>query len=279
MFFSATFDSTIAEMSRLYQHKPLRVEVQAASQTALSISQYFCAVATEEDKLPVLRLLLERLSPNSALVFCRFKKTAGHLAQELSRLGMGATALHGDLEQFERDRALARFRNGSCPILVATDVAARGLDIADLDLVVNYDLPGQTEMYVHRIGRTGRAGKPGLAWSLGLSREEGKLEEYEKLTGTAIERRHPDAETEGGKTPPTALATLHIWGGRRDKLRPGDILGALTGEIGLEAGQVGKIEIHDKLVYVAVSASIASAARRKLQEHGIKGRKFRVDLI
>jgi ATP-independent RNA helicase DbpA len=180
---------------------------------------------------------------------------------------------------------MAKFRNGSTRLLIATDVAARGIDVEKLDLVVNFDLPTQPEVYVHRIGRTGRAGQQGLSVSLCTTREQERLQAIEAFTGTALARTAPGPR--GRSKAPAAPAardakmdTLRISGGRKDKLRPGDILGALTGEAGgLQAADVGKIEIHDKFSYVAVSKSASRTALQSLSAGRIKSRKFKVELV
>lgn len=276
VFFSATFDDQIEAVSRRFQRSPQRVTVADVKSTC---QQIFYEVAHDEQKVDALRWLLLERQPESALVFVRLRATANGVAEQLSQAGLSADALHGDLEQFDRDRALARFRNGSTRVLVATDVAARGLDVLDLPLVVNFDMTSQSDTYIHRIGRTGRAGKSGLAVSLGIAREQAKLDHYESQTGVAIERHAYAPGTKPAAAPPAAMSTLHIWGGRKDKIRPGDILGALTGDLGLSAQDVGKIEIHDRLCYVAVSAPLARKAAHDLSEGHIKGRKFRVVVL
>jgi ATP-independent RNA helicase DbpA len=203
--------------------------------------------------------------------------------------------LHGGLEQKERDFVMAKFRNHSIRVLVATDVAARGLDIEGLDLVVNFELPFQPEIYVHRIGRTGRAGKPGTAVSLVGPQDRDKVKAIEAVIGSRLERQAtPSTDLKDAKAddaPPSkpavvpatfadaTMETLYISGGRKDKLRPGDILGALTGESGgFEGSEVGKIEIHDRFSYVAISKGSANRAIEQLGAGRIKGKKFKVGL-
>jgi len=217
-------------------------------------------------------------------VFANLKVTVAEIAKVLSDAGVSADSLHGDLEQYDRDRVMAKFRNASTRVLVATDVAARGIDIADLDLVVNFDLPSQPDVYVHRVGRTGRAGKVGLAVSLRTSREDGKVNAIEQFTGQKLIVTERETVPRGEKAAisktlerDAKMATLRISGGRKEKVRPGDILGALTGEAGgLNATDVGKIEIHDHFSYVAVSKSVSREAQRSLSEGRIKGRKFQI---
>jgi ATP-independent RNA helicase DbpA len=227
----------------------------------------------------LLRVLWET-DPESAIVFCNFKAVSFELTRELKGLGISADCLNGDLEQRERDLVMARFRNKSLRILIATDVAARGIDVAGLDLVVNYELPQKPENYVHRIGRTGRAGKPGLAVSLITEREKSRaralasLQDDEffstALGGTPEDKPRPTLQA--------TMETLILLEGRKNKMRPGDILGALTGEAGgLSGEQVGKIEIHDFHAFVAVDKRVAARALERLQNGRIKGRRVRVE--
>jgi ATP-independent RNA helicase DbpA len=298
VFFSATFPLSIEEMSRKYQRDPERVQIDEAPSEQPDIVQQLLTIEPEQ-KLRGLRFVLEHHPHEAALVFVNLKATAAQLEKALSHAGVSAASLHGDLEQFDRDRVLAKFRNASTRVLVATDVAARGIDVESLDLVVNYDLPSQPAIYVHRIGRTGRAGKRGLAISLAGPREKPKIKAIETATGVRLsrldfapEKAAIDASletsnaTEQPSAPPPTLAreakmdTLQISGGRRQKMRPGDILGALTGEAGGLAGtQVGKIEIHDHFSYVAVDKSASRAAQQSLSSGRIKGKKFVVTLV
>jgi ATP-independent RNA helicase DbpA len=279
-FFSATFPESIGVLSNRHQQSPVWVRIEQELQPA-EIRQLVYA-AEPDQKLEALLWLLVQHPHESALVFANFKATVAKLDQALSEANLSVAALHGDLEQFDRDRVLAKFRNASTRVLIATDVAARGLDIQDLDLVINFELPSQPEIYVHRIGRTGRAGKTGLAISLCASDERFKLEAIEQVTGVALERATCNPTNAGQpltKQPlarGAAMVTLRISGGRKQKLRPGDILGALTGEAGgLDSAQVGKIEIHEHFAYVAVASSVACAAQRSLSEGHVKGRKFK----
>jgi len=220
--------------------------------------------------------VLSNFQPESAIVFCNLKGTVNDMTDALYEKGVVAAALHGDLDQPERDRVMARFRNHSVRVLVATDIAARGLDIADLDVVVNLDVPAQSDIYVHRIGRTARAGKAGVAVTLVGPSDGKRIKAIEKEIGHALEKWTPAPKA--APLPQDAkMETLHISGGRRDKLRPGDILGALTGEAGgLASTDIGKIEIHDRFAYVAVAKHVADKALASLTAGKIKGKKFKV---
>ncbi len=287
VFFSATFPRSIESMSGAYQSDPVRVTIEDEADEQPDIRQLY-VTAEAEQKVLALRWVLAHHPHESALIFCNFKASVAELEKTLSKAGMSVASLHGDLEQYDRDQVMAKFRNSSTRILVATDVAARGIDVKDLDLVVNFDLPSQPEIYVHRIGRTGRAGKAGLSVSIATEREKSKVRAIEEVTGVSIERI---SMSSGDAQPEVAVLsqvlardakmdTIQISGGRKEKVRPGDILGALTGDAGnLQATEIGKIEIHDHFSYVAVSRDVSEAAIKSLSEGKIKGRKFRVRRI
>lgn len=246
----------------------------------LSIRQRFYRFEQNKQRLTMLRLLLLKFRPESALVFCNTKRETDEVAEELRSTGIAALALHGDLEQRERDQMLVRFANRSASVLVATDVAARGLDIDQLDAVINYHIARDPEVHVHRIGRTGRAGNKGLACTLFSSNEDyraARLEEYldQKIE---VEELPPFSLLEKPAYRPP-MVTIQIDGGRRQKVRPGDILGALTGENGIAGKQVGKIHIFENCAYVAVNRDAAKPALRKLSAGKLKGRMFRVRRI
>jgi ATP-dependent RNA helicase DbpA len=287
VFFSATYPRSIEAMTHAYQHNPVRLTV-AESETPLPrLRQVGYAVNTDDGRLETLLALLREASPESAIVFCNLKVTVARVAEALERAGVSGASLHGNLEQKERDFVLAKFRNHSVRVLVATDVAARGLDIDGLDLVVNFELPFQPEIYVHRIGRTGRAGRAGLAVSLVGPQDRARLMAIEAAIGSRLERAASpapagDAELDFRAGIPAAgasMATLYVSGGRKDKMRPGDILGALTGEAGgLKGTDVGKIEIHDRFSYVAIAKDSAARAIEQLGAGRIKGKRFKVGL-
>ncbi|MGV8837874.1 DbpA RNA binding domain-containing protein, partial [Cellvibrio sp.] len=188
--------------------------------------------------------------------------------------GVNALALHGDLEQKERDQVLVRFSNRSCSVLIATDVAARGIDIKGLDAVINVDLARDSEVHVHRIGRTGRAGESGLALNLVVQKEVHKINRLEDYMNQSI-ALEPLPQADKKSLPFPTMVTLHIDGGKKDKLRPGDIIGALTKDAGLPFEKIGKIDMFDFSAYVAVDHSIARAALKQLSDGKLKGRKFR----
>jgi ATP-independent RNA helicase DbpA len=294
VLFSATFPKTIESLSRKYQRDAVRVTIEDEG-IAQTIKQVYLEIEPTrsedgsffDDKVKGLLWTLSNYEPSASIVFCNFKATVSDLADALRTYGVGAVGLHGDLEQPERDSIMAKFRNGSIRVLVATDVAARGIDVADLDLVANFEIPKQNEIYVHRIGRTGRAGKSGVAVSLILPKEITKIASLEGFTKQKIEKLETDlplaeipyADIQKELHQQSKMETLFIAGGRKNKVRPGDILGALTGEAGgLEGSDIGKIEIHDFFSYVAIQKKVSRIALQRLRDGRIKGLKFRVEI-
>ncbi|HZV22782.1 MAG TPA: ATP-dependent RNA helicase DbpA [Luteimonas sp.] len=275
LLFSATYPEAIREIARKYQRSPLEVSVEGAGDQA-PIEQLFFEVDEREKPAALAGLLLEH-APESAVVFCNTRRDADDVASSLSHVGFSAAALHGDMEQRDRDEVLVRFANRSCNVLVASDVAARGLDVEDLAAVVNYELPSDPDVYVHRIGRTGRAGRKGLALSLVAPREAPRALQLETQQGAPLRWSRPVlANLKTCKAPPARMATLRIDAGRSDKLRPGDIVGALTGDAGLKVDAIGKIDVFATRSYVAIARSQVEKALSRLQAGRIKGRNFRV---
>ena len=280
LLFSATYPEAIRELARKSMRDPLEASVGAESAPP-AIDQRFFEVDLEQKPAALAGLLVEH-NPDSAVVFCNMRRDADEVAASLAHLGFSAAALHGDMEQRDRDEVLVRFGNRSCNVLVASDVAARGLDIHDLGAVVNYELPTDPDVYVHRIGRTGRAGRAGLALSLVSPREmpralELERRELERPGGAPLRwSRAPLANLRGTRAPAAPMATLRIDAGRTDKLRPGDIVGALTGEAGLSADAIGKIDVFATRSYVAIARGQLERALSRLQAGRIKGRNFRV---
>jgi ATP-independent RNA helicase DbpA len=284
-FFSATFPASIRALSSKYQREPLHVRVDDVDDDQPPQTKELVVHVEDPQKLDALRWVFAQYPHEAALIFANMKLTVAEIAKALGRGGGSVASLHGDLEQFDRDRVMAKFRNGSTRVLVATDVAARGIDLEKLDLVVNFELPAQPEVYVHRIGRTGRAGHVGLAVSLCSRAEQPKLEAIELFTGSALvavsrERAAPEVPAVRSSARDAKMETLRLAGGRKDKLRPGDILGALTGEAGGLAGtDIGKIEIHERFAYVAVAKSVSQKALSSLNEGRIKGKRFKAELV
>jgi ATP-independent RNA helicase DbpA len=276
LLFSATYPDEIRAVSQRVQKNPVQVTVETPATQKPAIEQQFIEVEPAQ-KLDALAQLLAGERGEHALVFCNMRRDVDAVAQELDRRGFSALALHGDMEQRDRDEVLVRFANRSCNVLVATDVAARGLDIASLPLVVSYDVAHDPETHTHRIGRTGRAGESGLAITLCTPRERPKAANIEELNGMPLPWRPLKVAPSRGKTLHLApMKTLVIDAGRQDKLRPGDILGALTGDAGLDAKDIGKIDVFATRAYVAITRSLANKALERLRAGRIKGRNFRV---
>lgn len=273
LLFSATYPEGIAQMSRGVQRNPVEVSVESLHEDS-AIEQKLYEVPAGQ-RLDALTWLLSHYQPSSCVVFCNTKRACNDVADHLAAKGFSALALNGDLEQRERDQVLVRFANGSATILVATDVAARGLDIKELGAVINYELTYDPEVHVHRIGRTGRAGQQGLALSLYQPNEAQRVNFIEEYQQAPIPQG--DLAGIGRDIKPIApqMVTLSIDAGRKSKVRAGDILGALTGEGGIAGADVGKIQISEQYSYVAVKRQVASAALKRLQEGKIKGRSYR----
>jgi len=277
LLFSATYPNDMRNASASFLRDPVEVKVESQHAEG-QIEQLFFEVSAESRNAAVSQLLLH-YRPTSSIAFCNTKIHCRELAEELQQQGITALALHGDLEQRDRDEILVLFANQSCSVLVATDVAARGIDIQSLGAVINVDVSKDTEVHIHRIGRTGRAGERGLALSLVAPNEKKwvrLIEEYQNQSATwkaLSELSTPESEQVDLQAP---MISLCISGGKKDKLRPGDILGALTGDVGLRKDQVGKINVFEFTSYVAVERNIAEHALLKLSLCKIKGRQFKI---
>ncbi len=278
LLFSATYPEGIVKLSQQFMRAPKEVKVQA-QHTASQIEQRFYQVKVDE-RLHTVSLLLNHFRPVSTLAFCNTKQQCRDLVDVLLAQGFSALALHGELEQRERDQVLVQFANRSCSVLVATDVAARGLDITQLEAVINVDTSPDPLVHIHRIGRTGRVEAKGLALSLASMDEMGSVGKIEQVQGAEV-KWFPLAElvpAPGGKLQPP-MVTLQIVGGRKEKIRAGDVLGALTGEAGFSGAQIGKINVNEFSTYVAVDRQIARAALERLSAGKVKGKKVKVRLL
>ncbi|MCF7976263.1 MAG: ATP-dependent RNA helicase DbpA [Phycisphaerae bacterium] len=278
LLFSATYPEKIQSIAERIMIKPVMVKV-ASTHDSTSIEQHFYEV-DQDERMSSLRRLLHHYRPESSVVFCATKIEAQEVSDALAYSGFSTLALHGDLEQGDRDETLVRFANKSVSILVATDVAARGLDIDSIDVVFNYHISRDFEVHVHRIGRTGRAGSKGLACSLYSEKERTKISELQAYLEQTLESEplppFPPLDTPKMEA---AMATIKIGSGKKQKVRAGNILGALTGENGLEGTQVGKIHIFDHRSYVAVTRDAVPKALKKLGEEKWKGRPIQGWLI
>ena len=279
LLFSATFPDTIRTLAKTMLREPLEVSVDGGAQPTAIREHFFEADAAR--RAPQLAALLLQFKPESTVVFCNMRRDTEEVVGSLAHYGFTALALHGDMEQRDRDEVLVRFANRSCSVLVASDVAARGLDIDDIGAVVNYELPTDADTYLHRVGRTGRAGRNGLALSLVAPQERGRAALIEERQGKSIHYEHivPLGAPPRG-VPQAAMVTLRIDAGRTDKLRPGDIVGALTGDAGgLPKDAIGKIDVFATRSYVAIARAKVEYALAQLRAGKIKGRKFRVNML
>lgn len=277
LLFSATYPNEIESLSTRVMNKPDMIRLESRH-TNSAIEQRFYKADSHEHRLNLLHRILAHEQPVNTLVFCNTKRETDEVADYLKDAGFSALALHGDMEQRQRNETLVRFSNGSDSVLVATDVAARGLDIEKLDAVINFHIAKDPEVHTHRIGRTGRAGESGHAYSLFTEKEGHKLLRMNLEQDPLAEPDTPPPESALNQRPFQApMATLQIDGGKKQKVRPGDILGALTGGDRPIAGtDVGKINIFDQSAYVAVTRDVAPQALKKIEQGKLKGRKFRV---
>ncbi|MEE9395431.1 MAG: ATP-dependent RNA helicase DbpA [Methylococcales bacterium] len=278
LLFSATYPDTIKQLCHSILNNPATVTVESEHETGV-IEQTFYRIR-KHDRNNTLLALFEHYQPKTTVVFCHTKRQCTEVARFLQEHQIEALAIHGDLDQRERDQVLVRFSNHSCSVLVATDVAARGLDIKALQAVINFELPHDAEVYVHRIGRTGRAGEKGIALSLFTEYEQSRvkaIEEFQQKPCTfdtldSLNRR-------SDFTLQSPMVTIQIDAGRKNKLRPGDLLGALTGDAGLAGSQIGKIDIFDVSSYVAVERSTLQKALNYLADGKVKRRNVRARKI
>ncbi|WP_263143293.1 ATP-dependent RNA helicase DbpA [Pseudomonas alcaligenes] len=275
LLFSATYPAGIDQLAATFLRDPQRVQVEALHADG-QIEQRFYEIDPRQ-RLDALGRLLLHFRPQSCVAFCHTKQQCQDVVDHLKSLGLVTEALHGDLEQRDRDQVLAMFANRSLSVLVATDVAARGLDIAGLEAVINVELSRDAEIHIHRIGRSGRAGEKGLALSLVAPAEASRAQAIEEVQKQPLNWRPLDElKPASGEPLLPPMATLCIAAGRKDKVRPGDILGALTGDAGIPGTQVGKIAIFDYQAFVAVERGIARQALKRLNEGRIKGRALKV---
>ena len=279
LLFSATYPEGIEKLAGQFLREPVRIEATPAHAQP-RIEQRFYEVAPSERYDAVARLL-NHFRPERTLAFCNTRQQCRDLHEVLQQQGFVALALYGELEQRERDQVLAQFANRSCSVLVATDVASRGLDIAQLDAVINVTITPDPQVHVHRIGRTGRAGATGLALNLATLDEMGAVGRIEQAQGVpsrwfALDTLTP-ASTEPLLPP---MQTLQLLAGRKDKIRAGDVLGALTGaEGGYTREQVGKILVTEFTTFVAVQRDIARQAMARLNAGRVKGRSVKARLV
>ena len=275
LLFSATYPEKIKQVSDRVQIKPKDIRIES-SHDIPEINQIFFEV-DKSHRIKMVYKLISHYELESILIFCNTKLSCQQLVTDLKPYNINALALHGDLKQFEREQILTQFSSKACSVLIATDVAARGIDVTDLSAVINFELSFDPELHIHRIGRTGRAGAKGLALSLFSNNERQRVEAIEEYQGKKININDSDSLSNSLNFqlyPPMVL--LFINGGKKEKLRAGDLLGALTANDGITAKQVGKITLFDKFSYVAIDRKVGNLALTTLNNNNIKGRKFRV---
>jgi len=278
LLFSATYPAGIEQLAKAFMRQPQQVKVEALHSDS-QIEQRFIEIDAQQ-RLDAVTRVLGHYRPQSCVAFCFTKQQCEDVVAHLTAKGIVAQALHGDLEQRDRDQVLTMFANRSSSVLVATDVAARGLDIDGLDMVINVELARDAEIHVHRVGRTGRAGEKGVAVSLVAPAEGHRAQAIEDLQKQPLRWEQLDSlKSKGGEPLLPPMTTLCIAAGRKDKLRPGDILGALTGDAGLPGKQVGKIAIFDFVAFVAVERAVAKQAMQRLNSGKIKGRALKVRIV
>lgn len=271
MLFSATFNEKVKLLAQQVLNHP--EEVILDSEAKPQIDEAFMALKHGEYSDIILKAL-GHYNPNSALIFCNTKEACKVLEKELQELGLDAKAIHGDLDQRTREEVLFMFENGSINILIATDVASRGLDIKDLSLVINAGLPQDHDLYLHRIGRTGRAGSEGCVLTLYKSKNS-----LEKLFGDVSNLKEIVLKKSPTFTKQAQMQTLFFLVGKKDKVRKGDIVGALCRDAKLEVTDIGMIKVEDKRSFVAVKKKVASEVLHFLKEGKIKGKKVKAKRI
>lgn len=271
--FSATYPSGIKQLAAEFLKDPIKIVVEEPH-TKIDIEQHFYEVSSSSQKNALLKAILCHYKSPSALIFCNTKEQTTQLAHYLNNEGFSALALNGDMEQIDRDMTMIRFINQSSAFLIATDVAARGLDIKELPLVINFDLAFDLDVHIHRIGRTGRAGSKGLAISITTPADATRLTLIEDEVKNPICWKSQASLNLTARPQRPQMVTLALNAGRKDKIRPGDILGALTKDAALPADCIGKIDITALYSYVAIHENHVHKAYEYLQTGKLKGRKI-----
>ena len=275
LLFSATYPENIQSLGRRFQKSPIEIRIDSESKIENRQQIFYKTPLKQKNRLLVN--LLGHYNPGSTLVFCQTKSACKELTEYLQDRGIKVGTIHGDLDQHEREEVLTLFSNRSLSVLVATDVAARGLDIKGLPMVINFDLPRDPEVYIHRIGRTARGGQAGLALSLLTARDHALLASIEAFQKTKIALQDLDSlSPESSPQLLPEMMSLRIFGGRKSKLRPGDILGALTAGGHLKRADIGQISIFDFYSIVAIRRQSFDLSLRVLDSGMIKGRVFKI---
>jgi ATP-dependent RNA helicase DeaD len=292
--FSATIPREIRRLAEKFMHDPVEIQVRAATLTIDTVEQFYVEVADRE-KADALTRVLKAENPEQAIVFVRTKIGVDRLARKLNDAGVRVKALHGDMSQGQRDGVMIAFKGGRERLLVATDVAARGLDITGVSHVVNYDIPNSPDVYVHRIGRTGRAGEAGRAITLITPRQRSDLEAIERHAKTDIDewspngdrpRRRPRPEREARRprhTKPHSrdgvpYVKLIVGAGRRDGFEPADVVGAVVDNSHLENDDVRHARVLERFSFVEVPAERAPEVADLVNGKRVRGTELRVEV-
>jgi len=288
LLFSATMPAPVAKLAEQYMYDPITIRVTPKKLTVDSVEQAFVMVEPRR-KLERLVEVLKAEEPEQAIIFVRTKIGAARLGKDLADKGLRVKALHGDLTQGQRDGVMISFKEHKTPLLVATDIAARGLDIEHVTHVINYDMPNNPEIYVHRIGRTGRVGRTGRAITFVTSKQSGDLKEIERVVKAHIGEWEPPEERlehapaprrrEGPAEPaPNGRVKLFVNRGRRGGIEEDDLEWALTEGAVLPRDAIHSIRVLDRFSFVEVSADQAERAVSYLDGTKLKGRQIRMEI-
>jgi len=291
--FSATIPREVRQLAEKFMHDPVEIQVRAATLTIDTVEQFYVEVPDGE-KPDALTRVLKAENPEQAIVFVRTKIGVDRLARKLNDAGVRVKALHGDMSQGQRDGVMIAFKGGRERLLIATDVAARGLDITGVSHVVNYDIPNSPDIYVHRIGRTGRAGEAGRAITLITRRQRRELEAIERHAKTDIDewsangdrprRTRVDRETRRPRhTKPHSRAgvpyvKLVVGGGRRDGFEPADVVRAVVDNTHLENDDVRNARVLERFSFVDVPEERAPEVAEKVDGKRVRGHELRVEV-
>ena len=294
--FSATMPKAVKELSESFLYSPQMIEIATPQNAKPRVRQQYIRVE-EEDKLKAFKDLFIIDNPDSSIIFCNTKIMVERLTKEIARLGIQVEMLHGGMEQKDRTRVMSDFKRGYFRHLVATDVAARGIDVADIALVVNYDLPDKNETYIHRIGRTARFENKGKTLSLVNPRDRASFAAIREAQGDVLEeiprpsratvdkyrldfeqkqRKNPMIRKEKGLDFKEDIMKIHINAGKKTKMRPGDVVGAICNVEGVTGDDIGVINLMDVSTFVEILNGKGEKVLKALQSTPIKGRKRRV---
>jgi ATP-dependent RNA helicase DeaD len=292
---SATMPPPIKRLAEQFMYDPVMIKVKAPTLTVDTVDQYFVEVGDRE-KADALARVLKTENPDQAIIFVRTKIGADRLARSLNDKGVRVKALHGDMSQGSRDGVMIAFKDGRERLLVATDIAARGLDISGVSHVINYDMPNSPEVYVHRIGRTGRVGRSGTAITLVTPKQKRELQAVERHANTEIEvwsgngrppRKARDAKPEARRprhTKPrrerdkTPRAKLVVSAGRGQGIEPADVVSAIVDHSHLEGEDVGGVRVLERFSFAEVPAERASEVVEKVNGQRVRGVELRVEV-